>query len=54
MDVIKINKKDNLGNTKLIRAVLNSDIETVEFLVNEGADVNIPNKKGWTALMGSY
>lgn len=46
-----INKRDELGRTYLIYAAENNQIETVEILLKNGADINAQCKNGWTALM---
>jgi ankyrin repeat protein len=41
---------DNDGNTILITCALNNNIELMEFLINEGADINIINNCDKTFL----
>ena len=43
-----INAKNALGNTALHYAVASDDAEMVKFLLENGADANIANSKGWT------
>ncbi len=44
---------DRAGNTPLILAARDGDAEKVEALLKTGADVNVKNKEGTTALMAS-
>ena len=41
---------DNTGNTPLMKAVANNDLEIVRFLVDSKADLSLRNKMGHTAL----
>lgn len=53
-DIEEINRKDINGNSALMHVCKNyflSSIETVKLLVKHGADVNIQNDEGFTALM---
>ena len=43
-----INAKNALGNTALHYAVASDNTEMVKFLLENGADANIANSKGWT------
>lgn len=43
-----INAKNALGNTALHYAVASGDSDMVKFLLENGADANIANSKGWT------
>lgn len=45
-----INYADSEGSTYLIRAVENGDYRLVSFLLEHGANKNIKNSKGETAL----
>ena len=45
-----INQKDECGRTLLIRAVLQNNIEAVQFLLKEGASPHIRDDTGLTAL----
>ena len=46
-----LNARDDDGNTKLMRAVLQEDIEIVKSLLQKGADVNMRNNSLETAIM---
>lgn len=46
-----LNMQNNLGWTKLIVAIYNNQKEAVKLLLEKGADINITNFKGTTALM---
>lgn len=46
-----IDKRDEGGNTDLMRAALNGRSETVKAFLLSGADVNAQNHEGHTALM---
>lgn len=48
---IDINKKSNQGNTPIMTAVDNGDIQFVKYLIDAGADLNKVNDEGITALM---
>lgn len=49
---INVNVKDErFGNTALIWAVQNNNKEIVQMLLDKGADVNVKNIYGYTALM---
>jgi ankyrin repeat protein len=50
MKKIDINKKDSNGNTLLFYTILKEDIETIEYLINNGANVNYKNNKGKSPL----
>ncbi|KAH9495267.1 hypothetical protein Btru_016239 [Bulinus truncatus] len=50
---IDVNKQDDNGNTALIKACEESLAEAVELLLNHGADVNLTNNEGQTALSHS-
>ena len=45
-----INDKDRHGTTALMNATSKNDLEVVKYLLNHGADINIKNKNGWSAL----
>lgn len=45
-----IDSHDTEGNTLLILAVINIQVDIVKMLLDEGADVNAPDTKGMTAL----
>lgn len=47
---IDINHKNNEGNTALIYSVLNNNIQISTMLLKHGADVNIKNALGETAI----
>ncbi|MDF2966104.1 MAG: serine/threonine-protein phosphatase 6 regulatory ankyrin repeat subunit A-like [Rickettsiaceae bacterium] len=48
---IDLNTQASNGATPLITAIHYKDTETVEILLNKGAEVNTIIKKGWTPLM---
>ena len=48
---IPSNARDEEGNTDLMRAALDGEIEIVKTLLRDGADVNARNHEGRTALM---
>lgn len=39
-----INKADNLGNTPLTTAMMEENLELIEYLIEKGADINLQNK----------
>lgn len=45
-----IDSHDGEGNTLLIIAVINVQVNIVKMLLDEGADVNAPDTRGMTAL----
>ncbi|ORX44703.1 ankyrin [Piromyces finnis] len=47
---LKINEKDNNGNSVLYYAIINNDLETAKFLISNGADINIIDKYGNSAF----
>ena len=52
MPGIEVNAADKDGNTALIWAAANGEVEAVkELLRNEKVDVNAANKNGYTALI---
>lgn len=59
LDLGFVNFKDNCGdamwastgNTALIWASGNGDVDMVQLLIDNGADINIKNKDGYTALI---
>ena len=46
-----INEKDEFGNTLLMYAVLGCSDDFIEFLIQNGADINTINNKGDNALL---
>ena len=48
---IKIDARDNKGNTALIMAARNGQSRIVKLLIDNGANVNAKNNEGYTALM---
>ena len=48
---INIDITDELGNTALINASDKGNLEIVNFLINNGADINYQNKQGLTPAM---
>ena len=48
-----VNTKDDDGNTGLIIAINRSDEQWTGFLLNKGADPNLPGKGGDTPLIGA-
>ena len=48
---IRINDRDNKGNTALMMAARNDAKKIVKKLCDHGADVTLKNDKGYTALM---
>ena len=48
-----INAASNIGTTAVNHACIESETDTVEFLVRQGADVNRPDERGETCLMNS-
>ena len=51
VSVKEINKLDEVGDTLLLRASRKKMWQTAEYLLQNGAKVNVQNKKGYTALM---
>lgn len=49
-DPTAINTQDNEGMTPLAGAVVQEQVDVVRFLLDKGADPNIPNKNGLTPL----
>jgi ankyrin repeat protein len=49
-DKTVINKSDENGNTFLHKAARNGDIDTVKYLVSQGADISVKNDYGQTPL----
>ena len=41
-----LNKKDDAGHTALHKAAMNGWLNCVEYLVDQGAQVNIPDQAG--------
>lgn len=50
-DGVSANARDARGNTPLMAAALNADVEVLELLLNAGADVNATNQAGANALL---
>ena len=48
---VNIDTTDALGNTALINASDKGHVEIVDFLINNGADINYQNKQGQTPAM---
>ncbi len=48
---ININTQDERGNTALMQAVYGKHLHIITFLVEQGANVNLINKDGWSALL---
>lgn len=48
---INLNKQIHCGNTPLIWAALKQKPQQIKFLINNGADVNVVNQNGETALI---
>jgi ankyrin repeat protein len=48
-----VNSKDADGNTALIAAITNRNEDFTAFLINKGADVNLPGKGGDTPLIAA-
>lgn len=46
-------KKDKNGRTALMLAAKNGETEKINLLIKSGADVNLSDKDGWTALMNA-
>lgn len=53
LETMDINKKDRMGATALNWAAGLGQIDTVKFLIEKGADVNLRNGDGTTALDGT-
>lgn len=49
-----INVRDNKGYTPLMYAIMNHNLNMVEFLVEHGADINLCNNKGQSPLKIAY
>lgn len=50
-DIVNPNEQDNKGRTALMRACETGNDWEISSLINAGANVNIKDKDGWTALM---
>merc|ERR1712159_588839 len=50
MKGVPLDARDEMGNTSLIIACQNGQGRCVKLLVRSGADTNLPNKRGNTAL----
>jgi ankyrin repeat protein len=48
---MNVNAKGINGETALMQAAVNHDIEMIKLLIDKGADVNTKNNDGYTALM---
>jgi len=48
---VNANNPRQVGNTALIEASKGGHLEVVEYLVDNGADVNVESEHGWTALL---
>lgn len=46
-----VNTADSYGSTILILAALSGNIGMIKCLIDAGADVNVRNRTGWTALI---
>jgi len=46
-------RKGAYKTTALMEASVQGNVEVMRFLVENGADVNLVDKDGWTALMGA-
>ncbi|RMG00336.1 MAG: ankyrin repeat domain-containing protein, partial [Acidobacteria bacterium] len=46
-----LDERDDYGRTLLMGAACNNDKSVVEYLLENGRDVNAKNSNGWTALM---
>ena len=49
-----MNSTDSQNNTVLITSALFGDVDIMRLLIEAGADVNLWNNSGMTALMGTY
>lgn len=47
---LDVNARDLKGNTPLIYAAYESDVDCLRYLMEKGADVNAVDNKGWSAL----
>lgn len=45
-----LNKTNNKGNTPIMEAAINNQLDIAYLILNSKPDVNIPNKKKWTPL----
>jgi len=52
-DIINLNHCDKFGQTPLIMACDKQLVSSATFLISKGADINIADHDGWTALMYS-
>jgi hypothetical protein len=50
ISIAGINITDGYGRTPLINCVLNGDSDLVSWLIDQGADVNLQDKAGYSAL----
>jgi len=50
---MNINPRDKVGNTPLIKAILDNNDKSAAFLIVKGANVNISNSSGLTPLMAA-
>lgn len=48
--VLNLNKKNDAGQTLLHQAIANNQTEVAKYLVDKGADLNLPDTKGNTPL----
>lgn len=51
---ISLDEQDSNGNTPLILAVQNQDVQKVKELIEKGCDVNITTKIGQSAIWDAF
>ena len=47
---VDVNARDEGGSTPLMRAAVNGNTDVAKLLLDHGADVNVQDRHGWSAL----